>query len=153
MKQVAQDPEAGADSGRGRPGFTFVLDTDYLCAPKVGGALMRVLTILLLALSLPDSKIQQPEEKLVYFGFEKHDETAEDVLRLSLIWGIPPLCADWRPTLRPEDADYQVLFGVDNVTLINRWGRVLYTGSAGPLYLPHVKPDGPGVNICKFTGE
>jgi hypothetical protein len=114
---------------------------------------MRVLTILVLALLLPDSKIQQPKEKLVYFGFEKHNETPDDVLRSSIMWGIPPLCADWRPTLRPEDADYQVLFGVDDMTLINRWGRVLYTGSTGPLYLPHGEPGGTRVNICKLTGE
>jgi hypothetical protein len=106
-----------------------------------------------LALLLSDSKSQQTKEKLVYFGFEKHNETPEDVLRLSRIWGIPPVCADWRPTLRPEDADYQMLIGVDKVTLISKRGRVLYTGSAGPMYLNQGKPDGRGVNLCKLTGE
>lgn len=68
-------------------------------------------------------------------------------------WGTTPPCAHWRATLNRRDADYQVLFGIADVTITDRRGQVLYSGGQGVLYMPHGNPDGTGVNICKLTGE
>jgi hypothetical protein len=105
----------------------------------------------------PISKLEKPKEdtktKLIYFGFDNRAETPEDVLRLAKMWGDNPPCAHWRATIKKEYANYQVIFGTADVTLIDRKGQVLYSGGQGVLSLPHGNPDGTGVNICKFTGE
>jgi hypothetical protein len=113
---------------------------------------VRVFPIFVLAVLLADCKIERPTH-LVYFGFANHTETPEDVLRLVKDWDTPPICPQWRATLNRGEADYQVLFGTADLTLIDRRGRVLYNGGWGPLFLPNGNPNGGGVNICKLTGE
>jgi hypothetical protein len=114
---------------------------------------MPVRPIFVLALLLAGCKSGHPKNTLIYFGFSKHDEKPEDALRLAKQWGTPPICPQWRVTLNRGEADYQVLFGSTDLTLIDRRGRVLYDGGFGPLFLPHGNPNGGGVNICKLTGE
>jgi hypothetical protein len=96
---------------------------------------------------------KSPKTKLIYFGFDNRSEKQEDLLRLVRDWGNSPLCPHWRATIRRDAADYQVLFGIADVTIVDRRGEVLYNGGIGVLYLPHGNPDGSGVNICKLTGE
>jgi hypothetical protein len=114
---------------------------------------MRFLSIFVLSLLLVGCEAEQPKTKLVYFGFDNHAETPEDILRLAKTWGTTPVCPHWRATIKRDEADYQVLFGTADVTIIDRRGQVLYSGGRGTLYLPHGNPDGSGVNICKLTGE
>jgi hypothetical protein len=106
-----------------------------------------------LALLLMGCKSEQHKVTRIYFGFVKHNETRDDVLRLANQWGYPPICPLWRATTNREHADYQVLFGTSDVTLIDRRGRVLYSGGLGPLFQPHGNPNGGGVNLCKLMGE
>jgi len=96
---------------------------------------------------------EKPKTKLIYFGFDDRSEKPEDAIRLAKTWGEHPLCPRWRATIKREDADYQVLFGSSDVTIIDRRGQVLYTGGTGVLYLPNGNPDGSGVDICKLTGD
>lgn len=114
---------------------------------------MRALSLFVLALLLMGCKSEQPKSTRIYFGFVKHDETRDDVLRLANQWGGTPICPLWHATTHREHADYQVLFGTTEITLIDRRGRVLYNGGWGPLFLPHGNPNGGGVNICKLTGD
>ena len=96
---------------------------------------------------------QQPKTKLVYFGFDNHTETTEDVLNMVQTWGGSPPCPQWRATVKRKEADFQVLFGVADVTIIDRRGQVVYKGGTGVLYAPNGNPDGSGVNICKLTSD
>ena len=109
------------------------------------------MTILLMLISC--AKEEQSKTKLVYFAFDNRTEKAEDALQLAKTWGSSPPCSHWRATIKKEDADYQVLFGTADVTVIDRRGQILYSGGTGVLYAPHGNPDGSGVNICKLTGE
>lgn len=114
---------------------------------------MRPLSIFVFALLLVSCEAEQPKTKLVYFGFDNRAEKPEDALQLAKMWGNREICPHWRATVKREEADYQLLFGTADVTLIDRRGQVLYSGGPGPLYLPHGNPDGSGVNLCKLTGE
>jgi hypothetical protein len=105
-----------------------------------------------LALLLAGCGTDQPKTKLIYFGFDNHEEKPDDVLRLAKTWGSNPACPQWRATIKREEADYQVLFGAADVTITDRRGQVLYSGGTGVLYMPNGNPDGSGVNICKLTG-
>jgi hypothetical protein len=96
---------------------------------------------------------EKPKTKLIYFGFDDRSETPRDVIDLAQTWRHSPPCPHWRATINKKDADYQVLFGIADVTITNRRGEVLYSGGHGVLYLPHGNPDGSGVNICKLIGE
>jgi hypothetical protein len=117
-------------------------------------ALYRPLLLILFLVGCAKEQVnQQPKTKLIYFGFDNHAESPEDVLRLAKMWGDKPPCPHWRATIKKEYADYQVIFGTADVTIIDRKGQVLYSGSQGALYLPHGNPDGTGVNACKLTGE
>jgi hypothetical protein len=95
----------------------------------------------------------EPKTKLIYFGYDKHNETPEDVLRMAKEWGNPPPCANLRVTIKKEEADYQLLFGTADMTLIDRRGRLIFNGGIGALYLPHGNPDGSGINLCKMMDE
>jgi len=107
----------------------------------------------ILGTPLCGKKQPHSKTKLVYFGFDNREETPEDVIRLAKTWGDRPLCSHWRATIKKENADYQMLFGTSDVTIIDRQGQVLYSGGQGVLYSPHGNPDGSGVNICKLKGE
>jgi len=96
---------------------------------------------------------EKPKTKLVYFGFDDRSETPADVMRLVTTWGEKPPCEHWRVTIKPQEADYQILFGTAYVTVVDRRGEVLYHGGIGAIELAHGNPDGSGVNICKLTGE
>ena len=96
---------------------------------------------------------EKPKIKLIYFGFDDRSEKQQDVLRLAKTWTDSPPCPHWRATIKREDADFQILFGTADVTIVDRRGEVLYNGGQGVLYLPHGNPVGSGVNICKLTGE
>ena len=109
-----------------------------------------LLTALLLASC--DTK-EHAKTKLVYFGFDNHAEKPEDVLKLAKMWGTNSVCSHWRPTVKKEEADYQVLFGDADVTIIDHRGQILYSGGQGVLYMSHGNPDGSGTNICRLTGE
>jgi len=85
--------------------------------------------------------LTEPKTKLIYFGFDDQSEKPADVVRLADIWGGNKVCPHWRPTVSEKDADYKVLFGVADVTIIGHRGEILYTGGQGPLYLPHGNPD------------
>ena len=74
-------------------------------------------------------------------------------MRLVTTWGEKPPCEHWRVTIKPQEADYQILFGTAYVTVVDRRGAVLYHGGIGAIELAHGNPDGSGVNICKLTGE
>ena len=91
------------------------------------------------------------ETKLVYFGFDNRDESSEDIIRLAKTWGDHPPCPQWRATIKRQEAEYEIHFGLADVTITDRRGQVLYTGGQGVLYLPNGNPDGTGVNICKLT--
>jgi hypothetical protein len=91
--------------------------------------------------------------KLIYYGFDDQKEAPEDAIRLAQTWSNNSPCSHWRATINRKDADYQVLFGNVDITIIDRRGAILYSGGQGILYLPHGNPDGSGVNICKLTGE
>jgi hypothetical protein len=108
---------------------------------------------LLLAILLAGCVAQRPKAKLVYFGFDNHGEKPEDVIRLAKVWGDKAGCPNWRPTIKKEEADYQVLFGLSDVNIIDCRGEVLYTGGQGVLYTPSGNPDGTGVSICKLTDK
>jgi hypothetical protein len=101
------------------------------------------------------ASLPEPKTKLIYFGFDNHAEKQEDILRLANTWARDgnKVCQHWQPTLIEKEADYRVLFGTGEVTIVGRRGEVIYSGGVGPLYLPHGNPDGSGVNICKLTGE
>jgi hypothetical protein len=94
-----------------------------------------------------------PKPKLIYFGFTDHTETPDDAIRMAKEWGNAVPCSNWQPTVKKEEADFQLLFTVAGVTVTDRRGRVLYTGGPGPLYLPHGNPDGTGVNLCKLMDD
>lgn len=113
---------------------------------------MRRLPAFVLTLLFSGCGTEQPNTKLVYFGFDDHAEKPADALQLAKTWGGTPVCAHWRATVKREEADYQVLFGTADVTIIDRRGQVLYSGGTGVLYAPNGNPDGSGVNICKLTG-
>ena len=112
---------------------------------------MRIVLTLFLTL-LGCSKAEH-KTSLVYFGFDNRLEKSEDAITLAKTWSSNPLCPGWRATIDPKTADYQVLFGDVDVTVVDRRGVVLYSGGPGALYLPHGNPDGSGVNICKLTGS
>jgi len=46
-----------------------------------------------------------------------------------------------------------VLFGIGSVSVVDKRGEIFSSGGEGVLYLPHGKPDGSTVNLCKLTGE
>jgi hypothetical protein len=96
-----------------------------------------------------------PEHKtsLVYFGFDDHSEKQGDVIQLAKTWASSPPCPHWRATIDAKAADYRVLFGDVDVTIIGHQGEIIYSGGQGVMYAPHGNPDGSGVNICKLTGE
>jgi hypothetical protein len=94
-----------------------------------------------------------PKTKLVYFGFDNHAEKPEDALYLATMWSGNSVCSHWRATVKREVADYQVLFGITDVKIIDHRGQILYSGSQDVLHTPHGNPDGSGINICKLTGE
>ena len=96
---------------------------------------------------------EKPKSKLIYFGFDDRAEKQQDALRLAKIWIESPPCPHWRATIKKEDADYQVLFGIDDLSIVDRRGEVLYNGATEVLEMPHGNPNGSGVNICKLTGE
>ena len=79
-------------------------------------ALYRLLLLILLLVGCDN---QRPKTKLIYFGFDNHPETSEDALRLAKTWGNTPACLHWRATIKKEYADYQVIFGTADVTLID----------------------------------
>lgn len=114
---------------------------------------MRLLSAFVLALLLAGCETEQPKTKLVYFGLDNHAEKPDDALRLAKMWGSNPVCPHWRATIKREEADYQVLFGTADVTIIDRRGQVLYNGGTGVLYAPNGNPDGSGLNICKLTAN
>ena len=58
-----------------------------------------------------------------------------------------------RVTIRKEEADYELVFAIEEVTTDDRRGRLHYTVNPGPLCLPHGNPDGTGVNLCKPMDE
>jgi hypothetical protein len=91
--------------------------------------------------------------QLVYFGLDDRSENSEGAIHLAQAWGNNPPCPNWRATIARENADYQVLFGVADVTVVDRKGKVIYSGGQGVIYAPHGNPDGSGVSLCKLTGE
>jgi len=95
------------------------------------------------------------ERVLVYFGFDDHSEKQADALKLAETWGEGKnrVCGHWHTTISEKDADYKILFGIADITVLGKRGEILYHGGPGPLYLPHGNPDGSGTNICKLTGE
>ena len=118
----------------------------------------RILPLVLLCVGLVSCTEEKAKTKLIYFGFDDRSEKPEDAVQLAKIWGTDNrLCAHWRSTINKKDADYQVLFGgragIEEVTIIDRRGTLLYSGGTGVMYSPHGNPDGSGVNICKLTGE
>jgi hypothetical protein len=62
---------------------------------------------------------EQPRTKLIYFGFDNRSERQDDLLRLAKIWTESPPCPHWRATIKREDADYQILFGTADVTIVD----------------------------------
>jgi hypothetical protein len=116
-------------------------------------AVMRILLKFVLVLLLAGCKSERPKTTLIYFGFDKHDETPEDMLRLSRQFGERPICPQWRPTLNREDADYQVLFQNPYVTIVDRRGHIIYSSSLDVLSSPSGNSDRNGINLCKLTGE
>jgi hypothetical protein len=120
-----------------------------------GRALCPYFLLIVLGACLVGCKTEapQPTTKLVYFGFDNRAEGSEDIIRLAKTWGDHPPCPHWRATIKKEEADYELFFGVADVTITDRRGQVLYTGGTGVLYMPHGNPEGSGVNICKLTGE
>jgi hypothetical protein len=112
---------------------------------------------LLIAAGLGGCDSEKAHTKLVYFGFDDSSEKTEDTIQLAKTWSDSSPCSHWRSTINKKDADYQVLFGgrvgIEQVTIIDRRGELLYSGGVGVLYAPHGNPDGSGVNICKLTGE
>jgi hypothetical protein len=111
---------------------------------------MRALSIFALTLLLVGCK-SQPKTKLVYFGFAKHDETPANALQLAREFGEHPLCPHWRATLNREQADYQVLFGNGDVTIVDSHERILYSGGTAIMYLPQGNSNEYGIDICKLT--
>jgi len=57
-----------------------------------------------------------------------------------------------RSTIQPETANYQVLFGNTESTIVDGLGEVLYHGDQDIMEMPYSNQDGSGVNICKLTG-
>jgi len=90
--------------------------------------------------------------KLIYFGYDTRTEKPEEVLLLAREWGKRPVCPHWHTTVKREEADYQVLFGIADVSILDRRGQIVYSGGTGVLYTPNGNPDGSGVNLCKLTG-
>jgi hypothetical protein len=121
--------------------------------PHGAKQIVMFLSLLLVLAAILGCEREKPKTKLVYFGFDNRAEKQQDALRLAKIWTESPPCPHWRATIKKEDADYQVLFGIDDVSIVDRRGEVLYNGATDVLEMPHGNPDGSGVNICKLTGE
>jgi hypothetical protein len=115
--------------------------------------LALTLTLTLLCSTAVNCSKPEHRTSLIYFGFDNRLEKPEDVIQLAKTWSNNPPCPSWRATIDQKAADYQVLFGITDVSIINRRGEILYSGGQGVLYLPHGNRDGSGVNICKLTGE
>jgi hypothetical protein len=114
----------------------------------------RILLVSVLLLYIFGCEKPAPKEKLIYFGFTNQAETPDDVVRMAKDWGNRPLCPNVRVTITKEEADFKVLFGdIEDITVIDRRGKVLYHGGIGVLELPHGNPDGTGVNLCKLLDE
>ena len=127
--------------------------------PRLSGCISvisRILLLTVLPIYISGCEKSEPNAKntqLIYFGFDGHNETPEDVLRMAKEWGNPAPCSNLQVTIKKEEADYQILFGTADMTLIDRRGRLIFTGGIGVLYLPHGNPDGSGVNLCKMMDE
>jgi hypothetical protein len=72
----------------------------------------------------------KPKTKLIYFGFDNRSEKQQDALRLAKVWTDNPPCQHWRATIKKEDADYQILFGTADISIVDRRGEVLYYNGA-----------------------
>jgi hypothetical protein len=114
---------------------------------------VRRFLLVFIAVSTVSMGCAKSKTKLVYYGFDDRKEVPEDAIRLAQTWSNDPPCSHWRATINRKDADYQVLFGDTDITIVGRRGEVLYSGGQGVLYLPHGNPDGSGINICKLTAE
>jgi hypothetical protein len=87
---------------------------------------------------------------LVYFGIDNPSEKSESLHELIKTWSDSPPCPNWRVTLDPKAADYQVLLGDVDVTIVDRQGQIIYSGGQSVMY---AGTDGSGINICKLAGE
>lgn len=112
-----------------------------------------LLTLLVSLSVLVNCENAMPKTKLIYFGFDDRSEKTQDTIQMARTWGENPPCPHWQTTITKDEAEYQVLFGDADVTVIDRQGRVLYSGGQGVLYMPHGNPDGSGINLCKLTGD
>jgi hypothetical protein len=116
-------------------------------------SLKRSIAVALGCVFLLGCSEDKPKTKLIYFGFDNRAESQADVIQLAKTWSASPPCQHWRATVERSEADYQVLFGDSDVTILDRRGAVVYSGGQGVLYAPNGNPDGTGTNICKLTGE
>src|SRR4029077_20376414 len=91
----------------------------------VQGMGRKELAIFMLTLLIAGCEAERPKTKLVYFGFDSHAENPRDALDLAKTWGSSPPCPSWRATVKREEADFQVLFGTADVSIIDRKGQVL----------------------------
>jgi hypothetical protein len=108
--------------------------------------------VMVLLAALLGCEQKKPQTKLVYFGFDNRAEKPEEMIRLAEIWKDNPPCSHWRLTIKPETADYQVLFGTTELTIVDRRGEIVYHGDQDVMETPYGKPDGSGVNVCQLTG-
>ncbi|HXA78084.1 MAG TPA: hypothetical protein VNV41_13215 [Candidatus Acidoferrales bacterium] len=88
---------------------------------------------------------------LVYIGFDDHSEKSAGVIELTKVWSSSPPCPDWRVTIDPKKANYLVLIGNVDVTIMDDHGRVIYHGGQAVMYDGNT--DASGTDICKLTGE
>jgi len=110
------------------------------------------LILILLCLTSVGCSILGHKTSLVYFGFDEDSEKPEYVIELAKTWSNSPPCPNWRVTVDPKAADYRVLIGDVDVTIVDRQGQVIYSGGQGVMYT-NSNIDASGVNICELTGE
>jgi hypothetical protein len=89
---------------------------------------------------------------LVYLGFDVRSKRPEKVIELLKTWSSSPPCPHWLVTIDPRAADYRVMVGDVDITIIDRQGQVIYSGGPGVMY-DSGNTDRSGVNVCKLTGE
>ena len=109
----------------------------------------RLILILLCLVSVGCFKLGR-RTSLVYFGIDDPSEKSEYVQDLIKTWSGSPPCPSWRATLDPKAADYRVLLGDVDLTIVDRQGQIIYSGGQSAMY---AGTDASGINICKLTGE
>ena len=109
----------------------------------------RLILILLCLASVGCFKLGR-RTSLVYFGVDDPSEKPEYLQELIKTWSGGPLCPNWRATLDPKAAEYRVLLGDVDLTIVDRQGQIIYSGGQSVMY---ADTDASGINICKLTGE